>query len=178
MYGLRGLYGMPVPDIRRKVFISYHHKIDQFWFNEFTRLFGTHYQVFYDNSLDGRIRSDDPEYVNRRIREEHIFGTSITIVLCGPDTWKRKYVDWEIYSTLHHKHALLGVALPTAQKNSNNQVIVPDRLHGNIVSGYAHWCGWNEAPIMIKQVLEVAILKSSSNTKIKNDTDKMGRNLS
>ncbi len=86
---------------RRKVFISYHHRGDQEWSNRFTKLFAEHYEIFYDNSLDGRIRSDDPEYIHRAIREDHIVGSSITIVLCGAETWKRKYVDWEIHSTLH-----------------------------------------------------------------------------
>lgn len=47
---------------KRKVFISYHHRGDQNWFNEFTRLFSERFDIFYDNSLDGRIRSDDVSY--------------------------------------------------------------------------------------------------------------------
>jgi hypothetical protein len=63
---------------KRKVFISYHHRGDQTWFDRFTQLFAEHYEIFYDNSLDGRIRSDDPEYINRAIREDHIVGSSAT----------------------------------------------------------------------------------------------------
>jgi len=125
---------------KRKVFISYHHRRDQQWFNNFTRLFAESFEIFYDKSLDGRIRSDYPEYINRTIREDYIKGSSITIVLCGGETWKRKYVDWEIHSTLHHKHALLGIALPTAIKDQG-KIVVPARLHDNIESGYAHWLG-------------------------------------
>jgi hypothetical protein len=46
---------------KRKVFISYHHRGEQRWFDRFPQLFAEHYEIFYDNSLDGRIRSGDPE---------------------------------------------------------------------------------------------------------------------
>lgn len=163
---------------KRNVFISYHHRGDQQGFNEFTRRFAERYEIFYDNSLDGRIRSDDAEYINRTIREEHIVGSSITIVLCGAETWKRKYVDWEIHSTLHHEHALLGIALPTAVKGNAGGIIVPDRLHDNIQSSYAHWLGgWVTDPQALQTAIEAAIQKSEDKAKIRNDREKMGRNL-
>lgn len=162
---------------KRKVFISYHHRGDQKWFDEFTRLFSERYEIFFDNSLDGRIRSDDPEYINRKIREENIFGTSITMVLCGEETGKRKYVDWEIHSTLHHGHALMGIALPTATRGDQNRIIVPDRLRENIESGYAHWVSWNTDPQTLQMAIENAIQRSEDKSKVRNDREKMQRNL-
>lgn len=163
---------------KRKVFISYHHRGDQKWFNEFTRLFGDRFEIFYDTSLDGRIRSDDAEYINRTIREDHIVGSSITIVLCGGETWKRKYVDWEIHSTLHHKHALLGIALPTAVKGNQGKIVVPSRLHDNIQSGYAHWLGaWSNDPQALQTAIETSIQNSQGKSRINNSREKMGRNL-
>jgi len=164
---------------KRKVFISYHHRGDQQWFDEFTRLFADRFELFYDKSLDGRIRSDDAEYINRTIREEHIVGSSITIVLCGAETWKRKYVDWEIHSTLHHEHALLGIALPTATTGDQGKIIVPSRLHDNIQSGYAHWLGgWVDDPETLQTAIETAIQKSLNKSLIRNGREKMRRNLS
>ncbi len=163
---------------KRKVFISYHHRGDQAWFNQFTRLFAEHYEIFYDNSLDGRIRSDDSEYINRAIREEHIVGSSITITLCGAETWKRKYVDLEIHSTLHHKHALIGIGLPTAVRGSGGGIIVPNRLHENIQSGFASWfSSWTNDPAALRTALEAAINLSRDTSKIRNDRPKMERNL-
>jgi hypothetical protein len=166
---------------KRKVFISYHHRNDQDWFDHFTGKFSEQYEIFFDQSLDGQIRSDDTEYVNRRIREDFIVGSSITIVLCGTETWKRKYVDWEIYSTLHHEHALLGIALPRHFKR-DGLIIVPDRLHDNIVSGYARWIMWQDNAAILKQEIETAISHSQNNLLFKpllrNDREKMGRNLS
>jgi len=96
---------------KRRVFVSYHHQ-DQTAVDSFRDTFSNVYEVFSDSSLDRLIDSNDTDYVNRTISENYITGTSITIVLCGLDTWKRKYVDWEIHSTLDRNHALLGVVLP------------------------------------------------------------------
>jgi antiphage defense system Thoeris ThsB-like protein len=80
----------------------------------------------------------------RRIRENYVTGSSCTIVLVGRDTWGRKFVDWEIMATLDKGHGLIGVQLPTAPVQSNNTIIVPDRLHDNIQSGYALWLSWQQ----------------------------------
>ena len=137
--------------------------------------------IFTDQSLDEPVQSDDAEYINRRIREDYICGSSVTIVLCGKDTYKRKYVDWEIHSTLHHEHALLGVALPTASKDINQRVIVPARLYDNIESGYAHFIMWDQhiiaKPPAFKDALEIAIQKSSRKQLIQNNQEKMARNV-
>jgi len=163
---------------KRKVFVSYHHGGDQAWYDCFARTFSETYDVLYDNSLQRRIDSDNTDYTDRAIRENNIFGTSATIVLCGADTWKRKYVDWEIYATLYYKHALLGIALPTASRNATGQVIVPDRLHLNIQSGYAGWMAWTDSPVLIAGQIEGAIALASNTSRISNEDQKMTRNLS
>jgi len=163
---------------KRKVFISFHHKNDQSWFDYFSKKFGDQYEVFYDQSLNTQlVRSDDPEYINRAIREDYIKGSSITIVLCGAETQKRKYVDWEIYSTLHYEHALLGIALPNAQRIQDGKIIVPDRLYANWAIGYAHFIEWTNDPLELKQQIEIAIQKSTQKNLIDNSQEKMERNL-
>ncbi len=57
---------------KRKIFVSYHHQNDQWYYNEFSRIFSDSYNVIQDNSLDRIIDSDDSEYVMRRIREEYL----------------------------------------------------------------------------------------------------------
>jgi len=161
--------------VKRKVFISYHHENDQQWANYMKSTYADKYEIFYDNSLDEEVDSDDPEYINRVIREEFINGSSITIVLCGAETGKRRFVDWEIYSTLHHDHALLGIALPTATKSLDGKVFVPARLHDNIVSGYAHWIAWTTDGTQIQKAVETAIAMSSKTGLIENGREKMQR---
>jgi len=165
--------------VKPKVFISYHHK-DQAFIDAFRTQYGAAYEVFTDCSLDEAIESNDLHYVNRTIREDFITGTSITIVICGTDTWKRKCVDWEIYSTLHKDHALLGIALPHVQpvfQNGRQVIIVPNRLHTNIESGYAHWIDYPANAQILKQAIDHALLRSKQNKFYKNNSlAKMVRN--
>lgn len=145
---------------KRSIFVSYHHYRDQFYYDEFSRLFSETYDVIQDNSVARRFDSDDPEYVMRRIRENHITGTSCTIVLCGPETRWRKYIDWEVKATIDKNHALIGVSLPNNPKDLMGRVHKPDRLQDNIDSGYALWAQWNELiafPSLLKIFIESAI---------------------
>jgi hypothetical protein len=113
-----------------------------------------------DSSLDRAIDSDDPEYVMRRIRENNITGTSCTIVLCGAQTPKRKYVDWEIKATLDKGHGLIGINLPSSIHGEGG-IIVPSRFYDNYKSGYAVWLQWPELTLSrIHQAIEEANSKS------------------
>ena len=157
-----GLGGLLIPK-KRRIFVSYHHHSDQWYFNEFTRFFGELYETVQDNSLDRTIDSDDVDYVMRRIRESYITGTSCTIVLCGPMTRWRKYVDWEIKATLDKCHGIIGVKLPNNPADVNGGVHKPDRLQDNINTGYAVWITWeelNKGPAFLKTCIEIATAKS------------------
>jgi hypothetical protein len=142
-YGRASLLGgLQVP--KRKVFVSYHHGNDQAYYNAFSQHFSENYNVITDRSLDRNIDSINTDYVMRKIREDHLTGTSATIVLCGAETPNRKYVDWEIKATLDKKHALIGVILPTARAAQNGNIIVPDRFYDNHHTGYAVWVTWDD----------------------------------
>jgi hypothetical protein len=134
-----GLLGAKIPVIPR-VFVSYHHKGDQAYYNALAVAMNQSYRLCQDNSLDRRIDSDNADYVMRKIREEYLTGTSCTIVLCGPQTPDRKFVDWEIMATLQKDHALVGLRLPSLEI-INDGCAKPARLQDNIDSGYAVW-GW------------------------------------
>lgn len=127
---------------QRRIFVSYHHQNDQWYYDQLSTAFGSLYQVVQDRSLDRAVDSDNPDYVIRRIRENHITGSSCTLVLCGPETRWRKYVDWEIKATLDKEHGLIGVGLPTSLRDSMGRVSKPDRLQDNLDSGYAVWVEW------------------------------------
>lgn len=135
---------LPLPTIRPKIFFSYQHATDQYYYNEFSRLFHDTHECVYDNSLDDEIDSDDDDYIKQRIRDEFITGTSCTVVLVGPTSYQRKHLDWEIKATLDKQHGLIGVRLPNLPVQPNNTVVVPSRLHHNIRSGYALWLTWQQ----------------------------------
>lgn len=150
--------------IKRKVFVSYHHGNDKAYYDGFINTFSNSYDVIHDNSVERAVDSTSTDYVIRRIRENFITGSSCTIVLCGPQTPWRKFVDWEIKATLDKQHGLIGVNLPTNPLNGNNSYTVPDRLHDNIQSGFAVWIDWatfTQSHQSVQQYIEVANSKSS-----------------
>ena len=105
---------------RRKVFVSYHHEVDQANRNRFEELFANVYDIMDSRSV--RI-GDIPkgfhlDEVARRIRDDHLSDSSVTVVLVGKDTWRRKHVDWEIAGTIRDTDAnprsgLVGILLPS-----------------------------------------------------------------
>ena len=172
---LISLLGQP-RQVKRRVFISYHHA-DQLWVDYFRKQFSQYYDVFADSSLHEAINSSNLDYVHRMIREDYITGSSLTIVICGLNTWQRKCVDWEIYSTLHKDHALLGVVLPHNRPPQNGRTfrIVPDRLQHNIESGYAHWIDWPSTSGDLSQAIQVSTERAKQYQK-NNSMPRMLRN--
>jgi hypothetical protein len=151
-----GLYKPP----RRKVFVSYHHGGDQAYYNEFSKFFHDQFEAMFDNSLERQIESENVDYVMQRIRDNHVTGSTCTIVLIGAQTYQRKYVDWEIKATLDKQHGLLGIVLPTHVKSQSGHIIVPDRFNDNANSGYAVWTHWQGLTVQVfTQLLETAIAK-------------------
>ncbi len=161
--GSNSLAGLPAAlykPPRRKIFVSYHHHADQPYYNEFSKYFHDQFEAMFDNSLERQIDSDNVDYVMQRIRNNHMTGTSCTIVLIGAQTHQRKYVDWEIKATLDKQHGLLGIVLPTHVLNPYGQIVVPDRFLDNATSGYAVWTHWQGLTVQgFTQLLEIAIAK-------------------
>src|SRR4051812_30954377 len=153
------LTALLIRQAKRRVFVSYHHRGDQAYYESFSKTFCDMYDVISDTSVERQIESDDAEYVMRQIRDNYISGSSCTIVLVGRDTWGRKYVDWEIKATLDKQHGLIGVLLPNVVVNPQNVVYVPARLDDNIQSQYAIWVTWQtliESAQACTQLIEAA----------------------
>jgi hypothetical protein len=159
-----GVFGIP-PPVKHKVFVSYHHGEDQAYYDAFSKAFHDTYEVIYDKSLERRVDSDNLDYVIQRIRDNYITGSSCTIVLVGKETCDRKYVDWEIKATLDKEHGLIGVYLPNAPRNAENKIIVPDRLHDNIQSGFALWLSWQQITANAAQLQQYVATAKSRDTK-------------
>lgn len=161
-FSLGDLYGLSGFEIKRpRIFFSYQHATDQYYYHEFSRIFHDTHECVYDSSLDDEIDSDDHDYIKQRIRDEFISGTSCTIVLIGPTTYQRKHVDWEIKATLDKQHGLIGIQLPNVVPDPYGRVLVPTRFNANINSGYALWQGftWHELvanPARLNQLVQIA----------------------
>ena len=103
-----------------KVFISHHHDNDQDYKEALVK-FGEENQIFIDQSVDTGDISDglSDEYIRELIRDEYLRDSTVTIVLIGTETRRRKHVDWEIYSsmfdgTINKRSGILVINLPTA----------------------------------------------------------------
>ncbi|EGD46165.1 protein of unknown function DUF1863 [Ruminiclostridium papyrosolvens DSM 2782] len=156
---------MPIyNDTRHKVFISYYHYDDQWYKNRFEELFGN---VLINKSvMDGDINTDlSTDYIKRLIQSGYLTDTSVLAVLVGPNTWKRKHVDWEISAALSKKvggySGLVGILLPEFPLSNNryNYDDLPPRLADNVKSGYAEIYTWNDAcssSTTIKSIIETA----------------------
>ncbi len=102
-----------------KVFISYHHQLDQGYKNYLVQM-GDRYEIFLDRSVDTGEISDDlsDESIRRKIRDEYLLDSTVTILLVGLETKRRKHIDWEIYSSMidgqvNKKSGILVVNLPS-----------------------------------------------------------------
>lgn len=106
-----------------KVFISYYHDKDQ-PYKEALVTFGEQNQIFIDRSVDTGNISDDlsDQRIREIIRDEYLRDSTVTIVLVGSETKRRKHVDWEIYSSMYDgainkKSGILAIELPSTNGN-------------------------------------------------------------
>lgn len=105
----------------------------------------------------------------------YMAGSSPTVVLYGTEMWKRRWIDWEIDMTLRKEHALLGIILSANRPNLNGVYTVPDRLHDNIVSDYAHLIRWAEEPAELRAAISIARERAHSTAKIVNSRARLER---
>ena len=85
-----------------KVFISYHHTNDQRYKEELVK-FGERYSLFVDRSVDTGDIPDTwtDEQIRPAIRDRYLRDSTVTAVLVGTETRRRKHVDWEIHSSMY-----------------------------------------------------------------------------
>ena len=116
-----------------KIFISYHHNNDQDCKErliEFSEDFGD----IPDDWSDEAIR--------KKIRDEYLRDSTVTILLAGTETKKRKHIDWELYSsmidgTVNKKSGILVINLPSvscshyraAHGEKEKQLIYPENTN-------------------------------------------------
>lgn len=143
---------------RHNVFVSYHHE-DQRYKDRFEHRFSGIYKIMVANSVQtGDINKNLPaERISQIIRDEYLKKTTVTIVLVGEHTWRRKHVDWEISSSIrdtksNDRSGLLGIILPTypTYPNPHDPYTIPLRLHDNIECGFAKIHNWSRDPVKVQ----------------------------
>jgi hypothetical protein len=138
---------------RHNVFVSYHHANDEYYRDEFERLFSDKHNIMVSKSV--QLGDIDPnlktETIRRKIRDEYLRDSSVLVVLIGKDTWKRKYIDWEISSSIRQtkfnkRMGLIGILLPSHPnygKKTYNPHTIPPRLYDNLGNGFATIHNWS-----------------------------------
>lgn len=120
---------------KHRVFIS-HYRGDRKEVDDFIKRFATQEKVFKPyvlgaNNNDDFINSNNPDYVMSQIREKYLKDSTVTIVLIGSCTHSRRYVDWEIKSSIrrgsYRPNGLIGIILPS----QGNSAYLPPRLKDN-----------------------------------------------
>ena len=129
------------------------------------------------------------EYVRQKIRDEYLRDSSVTVVPVGKQTWQRKHVDWEIYSSLRNtqynpRSGLIGIILPTyprADYQHYTHNTIPPRLSDNLKDRddgnepFATIHNWSTDSNEIQQWLHEAFIRKDKITPI-NNRSMFGRN--
>lgn len=159
---------------RHKVFVSYHHANDQAYRDRFESLFTCFYDIMVPRSVRiGNIDSSlNADTVRQLIRNEFLSDSTVTVVLVGKDTWRRRHVDWEIAASVRDsrdfpRSGLLGIILPTYPRPKPKAYLpqtIPPRLHDNVACGYASLHDWSENPHEVQQWIHAAFRRRGTST--------------
>lgn len=151
---------------RHKTFISYHHANDEQYKIAFKNIFADIHDIIVP--WDVEIGDIDPnqktDIIKRKIRDEYLRDSTVTVVLIGTQTWQRKHVDWEISSSIRDtqfnpRSGLLGIILPIHpdyNRDKYNPYIIPPRLHYNVKCGFAKLYDWNTNPYTVQNWIHEA----------------------
>lgn len=169
--------------VRRKVFISYH--VDD---EEQVRTFVSEYKDYFHFRCVGVtekhdfVDSSSDEYIKRRIREDYLRDSTVTILMVGKCTWSRHFVDWEISATLRNdssnkRSGLVGIALPEL----NGKWKLPDRARANWVNNdpgksYLVAINYPKTVKILFDAVEAAYAKRDSGTVLVDNTLPLAQN--
>lgn len=185
----------PAIQSRRRVFISYF-KGDKPWVDKLVNDYGQAGtgvfipRVVGVNDEDDFVDSDDVDYIMQAIRDRYLQDTSVTIVVIGSCTHSRKFVDWEIKSSLQQPangkpNGLLGLAVPPPKDFAGNPIwhYLPDRFLKNYTPNrndisYARYYTWPTSASTLRQWIEEAFQQAETQEHlIENPQDMIRRNL-
>lgn len=153
---------------KHRVFISFHH-VDDLYRQQFEKDFSGQVDGFICRSVqDGDINPrNKAETIRKRIRDQFISDSTVTVELIGAETWRRKHIDWEIgYSltqtTRNYHSGLIGILLPSYTPDScceeflsEDEAVytpcnIPPRLYDNVLSGYAKIYAYPQSALCLK----------------------------
>ena len=167
-------YRPPQMNNRHKVFVSYHHDNDQEYRDLFEGLFSDIHDIMVSQSVQiGDINPNlTTETIRQKIRDEYLRDSTVTVVLIGVETWKRKHVDWEIGASIRQtqystRSGLLGILLPTyprphGEPDKYDPYTIPPRLYYNKQCEFAKIYGWYTDPYIVQSWIHEAFNRRNS----------------
>ena len=169
---------------RRKVFIS-HYKGDRAEVDEFITRWATQEGVFIPKVLGAgqnydSIDSTNTDYVMSQIRQRYLEDSTVTIVLIGSCTHSRRYIDWELKSSLRRgedpPNGLIGILLPS-QESAHLPQRFTDNWNRNETDCYARYRGAPTSASQLGTWIEDAFnARTTRDGFIKNSQDMMKYN--
>ena len=162
---------------RRKCFISYYSgdkaAVDRF-IADFSNVFIP--KAIGVSDGDDFINSTDSDYVMAKIREKYLGDSTVTLCLIGKCTHSRRYVDWEIKTTLRRgnyiPNGLVGILLPEM-----DSAHLPSRFQENWnkdeSNGYAIYRSYPKSEDSLRSWIENAYLRRTSHANLIVNTQEM-----
>ena len=127
---------------------------------------------------DDIINSTNTDYVMQRIRELYLKDSTVTIVLIGKCTWARRFVDWEVQSSLRnpadgYPNGLVAIQLWDSYKT------LPNRVNLNVDSGYSKFYKYPSTSKNLENIIEEAFnARFDKQNLIVNPRDRFSNNRS
>ena len=163
--------------VRHKCFISYH-QADKAAVDDFCEKFEG---VFIRRGIaiqDDIINSQNTDYVMQRIRELYLQDSTVTIVLVGKCTWARRFVDWEVQSSLRRSAAGPSPNGLVAIQLWESYTTLPNRVKLNVDSEYAKFYKYPSSTTALSDIVDEAFAARSSADLIENPRDRFSNNRS
>ena len=166
----------PAP-VRHKCFISYHgvdiggvtNLVEAFNDVFIPRVLG----VSDSDQFKDPVNSQDEEYIKSQIGAKYLSDSTVTILYVGQCTWARKYVDWELSSSLrgdpvNRRNGLMAI---TPADQSTNRL--PTRFADNWAtddSKYGRYYYYPRSEASLRACIEDAFQARESRAKLIDNT--------
>jgi hypothetical protein len=129
----------------RRVFFSFHYQKDIWRVNQVRNAHiveGTAAAGFQDASIWEEARKKGDEAIKKLI-DKGLSDTTVTVVLIGSETSKRKYVDYEIQRSIDRGNGLLGVYIHNI-KDQNGKTATKGAAPAKLVAAGAPCHEWDK----------------------------------
>jgi len=159
---------------RHRCFVSYHVD-DEAEVTQFLNAFGDQIiaTVVGVTADDDFVDSDDTEYIMRQIRERYLKSTTVTIVLVGKCTRTRRFVDWEVYSSLRDYEGYSHSGLVAINLSSMGTTgALPGRVSDNVDSDkkYARYWTYPVSKSDLRSNIDIAYNDRTAKADLINNT--------